>query len=320
MHLKTPYPEYVMKAIVLAAGYGTRLRPLSNKVPKPLVPVMGRPLIRHILHKLKTSGITDVGINTHYQAAMIRSCVSETISDVPVYYSHEPRILGAGGGIGGFRPWLEGTDYFILHNGDILSDIRLEPLIALCRSAGPLGVLVLHDHPQYNNVSINKNRHIVDLRGALQPENTAATLAYAGIACLSTDLLADIPSGPADLIPVLLNAISRTPGSLIAHIPDNPAWSDIGSVADYHRAHEEILVRKQPLIDSRLIPAGQQFFGPRCTFADDVRLEGFIAAGSGCVFGNGSYLRNTIIWDNASVPEQTCIKNAVIGKGWITHV
>ncbi len=297
-----------------------RLRPLSSIVPKPLVPILNRPLICHILHKLKKSGITEVGINTHYHAGRIRSCISENMPGMPVYYSHEPQILGTGGGIGGFRSWLKDSDYFIVHNGDILSNIALEPLMALCRSERLLGALALHDHPPHNNVGINTYNHIVDLRNTLTPPGLAATLAYAGIACLSTELLTDMPAGPGDLIPVLLRAVLRRPGSICAYIPEAPAWCDIGSAARYHRAHRDILVDKCALVESRIIPKSRQHFGPGCAFGRNVRFEGFIAAGSSCTFGDGAYLNNAVIWDNARIQQNARITNAVIGDGWIEYV
>jgi mannose-1-phosphate guanylyltransferase len=89
-----------MKAIVLAAGYGTRLKPLSNYLPKPLMPILGKPLLWHIVRKLKISGVSEIGINIHHHADRVRGFLESEELGIKITVSHEPEILGVAGGIG----------------------------------------------------------------------------------------------------------------------------------------------------------------------------------------------------------------------------
>ena len=146
-----------MKAIVLAAGYGTRLRPLTDSLPKPLLPVAGRPVIEHTIMKLKKCKVDGIGVNAHHNAAAIEDYFRRENFVVEIHLSHEKNILGVAGGIGGFREFLEGEDSFIVHNGDVLSDIPIEemtetyklerPLCAM-RSRSPVWLSTRYTPPQ----------------------------------------------------------------------------------------------------------------------------------------------------------------------------
>ena len=141
-----------MKAIVLAAGYGTRLVPLSHYLPKPLIPVLGKPLLWHILTRLKQCGITDAGVNMHHHADMVQEFLKTQNPGIPVSVSYEPEILGVAGGIGAFREFVRNEEFFLLHNGDVLSTIPLEQMAGAFLKKRPLIGMVLHDYPPYNNV------------------------------------------------------------------------------------------------------------------------------------------------------------------------
>ena len=243
-----------MKAIVLAAGYGTRMQPLSQHLPKPLMPVVGQPLLWHIITKLSRSKAAAVGVNCHHMADRVQAYALSAGFGLPVTVSHEPVIRGSGGGIGGFRDFLADEDYFIVHNGDMLSSIDITAAHEAYLRDKPLCAMVLHDAPGFNNVSIDSQGRIIDMRDMLKPGGVSRRLAYSGICFLSTDILRFIPAGESDLVLILLEIIKRGAAAVRAIIAQQCAWSDVGSPASYLRAHRDILIGRQPLIEAACMP------------------------------------------------------------------
>jgi NDP-sugar pyrophosphorylase family protein len=137
-----------MRAMILAAGFGTRLRPLTNTVPKALIPVAGRPLIEYNLLLLKAYGIKDVVINLHHLGGKIREALGDgSTYGLRIIYSPEDPILESGGGIKNAQRYLDGQT-FIVVNCDTIIDIDLNVLVAAHRQTGSVGTLVLRPDPQ----------------------------------------------------------------------------------------------------------------------------------------------------------------------------
>lgn len=313
---KTGEVDVTMKAIILSAGYGTRLQPLSHHLPKPLMPVLGKPLLWHTIMKLTASKVSRIGINTHHHAAMIKAFI-ETQSVIPdVFLSYEEAILGSGGGITGFRKFIGRDEFFLVCNGDMLSSIPLEPLISACQKRKPLCALVLHNHPPYNNVLIDDKENIIDMRDMLKPATSARRLAYTGIAIMDSRIFKYLPNGFSDIIQVLVKIIKKGGESITGIVADGYVWSDIGTVRSYLETHHAILVNRKPLISAGLLPAGKTFLGADTILESNVKLNGFISAGCNCLLKKGCVLENCVIWDNTVIQENTILKNAVIGNGW----
>src|SRR5919108_2695 len=134
-----------MKALILAAGYGTRLRPLTERIPKPLLPVAGQPILVWNLLLLKRHGITDVVINLHHLGEQIVQAIGNgSRFGMRVAYSHEPTLLGTGGGIQQAAPLLKDGPFLVV-NGDTLSACDLTELIAAHRAGKASATLVLRE-------------------------------------------------------------------------------------------------------------------------------------------------------------------------------
>lgn len=305
-----------MKAIILSAGYGTRIQPLSNRLPKPLMPVVGQPLLGHIIMKLEACKVDGIGINTHHHADMIKDFINHQPFGVPLYLSREHLILGSGGGIGGFRDFLSGEDIFLVHNGDFLSDISLQQVISSYMEQKPLCALVLHDHNPYNNVLIDTDCTIVDMRDVLRPADAARRLAYTGIAVMSSRIFNYIPEGASDIVEILLAVIRKGKEKIMGIVVEGCAWSDIGTVNNYFETHRDILVHKKPLIGNSFVPTGAVSLGEGTVTEGEMCLGGFISAGKNCLFRQGCRLENCIVWDNVTIGEGAAFQNAIIGKGW----
>ncbi len=309
-----------MKAIVLAAGYGTRMQPLSQHLPKPLMPVVGRPLLWHIITKLSRSKAAAVGVNCHHMADRVQAYALSAGFGLPVTVSHEPVIRGSGGGIGGFRDFLAGEDYFLVHNGDMLSSIDIAAAHEAYLRDKPLCAMVLHDAPGFNNVSVDSRGRIIDMRDMLKPGGVSRRLAYSGICFLSTDILRFIPAGESDLVLILLEIIKSEAAAVQAIIAQQCAWSDVGSPASYLAAHRDILIGRQPLIEAACMPGAAVYAGSGTRIGSSADLDGFVSAGDGCRIDSGCSLENCIVWDGAQIPAGAIFKNAIIGPGWSVQV
>ncbi|PMR69999.1 N-acetylmuramate alpha-1-phosphate uridylyltransferase MurU [Halomonas heilongjiangensis] len=207
-----------MKAMILAAGLGTRMRPLTDHCPKPLLPVGGKPLIVHHLERLAAAGITDVVINVSYRAEQIIAALGDG-SDfgVAIAWSREEMPLETGGGVLQALPQL-GEAPFLLINGDIWCD--LDPA-RLPRLQGDLAHLVLVDNPDHHPAG---DFHLDD-GGRVHAEGEPR-LTFAGISLLAPTLLAGQAAGAFALAPLLRRAMTA---GLVGGHHHRGGWVDVGT-------------------------------------------------------------------------------------------
>lgn len=207
-----------MKAMLLAAGRGERMRPLTDHCPKPLLPVAGRPLIEWHLTRLAAAGFTEVVINLSWLGEQIADALGDgSRHGVRIQYSREPwPALETGGGIFNALPLL-GEGPFLLVNGDVYTDIDFS---ALRVAPGDLGQLVLVPNPEHNP------KGDFWLRDGRLVESAGERLTYSGVALLRPELLAGAPGGRFPLLPWLNRA--REAGRLGGQ-KHTSRWLDIGT-------------------------------------------------------------------------------------------
>jgi len=307
------------KALILAAGYGTRLKPLTDTLPKALVPLVGKPLLQHNIARLLQAGVGAIGINTHHHADLIKQFATGH-HECMLHISHEPAILGSAGGIGGFRDFLNNEEFFVVCNADSVSDITCDRYLQDFLHNAPLVMMVLTDNPGTNNVCINSSLEVVDLRDSLRPQKVAARLTYTGIAYMSRTFLEMIPPGGSELVPMLLKLIAEKPGCIRAAIARDAAWSDIGTHASYLQAHREILLQRRPLIPEPYMPEGALYIGENTYVGENCVFEGFVSIGSNCSIGPGSGLHDCIVWDDTALPDASRICRTICGPGFTINV
>lgn len=234
-----------MKAMILAAGLGTRLRPLTNTTPKPLLPVGGTPLIIWNLLLLRAYGIREVIINLHYLGNVIEEAIGDGSRwDMQVRYSHEPTLLGTGGGLKAAE-WFFEQHPFLVINGDTLIELNVKELIEFHRTHGGVATLVLRDDPnaaQWGAVESDTHNRIfrINGQGMSQAELTGPLVErmFAGVHILHPSLLQDAHEGrPFSIIDSYTNELAH--GSKIFGFLHAAYWSDIGTVARYVQAQAD---------------------------------------------------------------------------------
>lgn len=229
-----------LPGMVLAAGYGTRLAPLTDLVPKPLLPVGGRALLDLAVANLDRAGVGPVVVNTHHLADQVAAHVRARPDAGRFTLSHEPAILGTGGALDGARGFLAQAPEFLLHNGDVLTDADLSALLAAHRAAGCVATLMLVDCPAVNTVDVGGDGAVLRLAGRpAAGASPARRLTYAGVGAFSGRLLADVPAGPSSLVDVLAAVIAREPGAVRAWVPPRARWDDVGTFARWLGAQPE---------------------------------------------------------------------------------
>jgi NDP-sugar pyrophosphorylase family protein len=229
-----------IQAFILAAGYGERLRPITDFIPKPLLPILGKPVIELVLDRLSQIPVKSFGINLHHKSEMLMQWVASSPYAGKIELFPEKAILGTGGGLSNAREFL-GRSPFIVHNADILSDISLERLVEEHFSSGNLVTLAVHDYEKFNNLLIDSRN--LKMWGSLEYRGPRlCKMAFTGIAVYSTDFLGFLPEGNSSVVDAWLKA--RSSGRKIGTVDfSGCSWSDIGTPASYASAVFEALKR-----------------------------------------------------------------------------
>jgi len=284
-----------ISGIILAAGYGERMLPLTGELPKPLIPILGIPLFEILVQKLVRGGAVEIHCNLFHLPGKIEKFAAGT--GWPVRFHRERELLGTGGGIGNIADGVAGADIILLHNGDILSGLRYESAISLHRKRGALVTLVLAPSGPMANVATDADDGVVAIgEGAEGHARGARLLGYTGMAVLSPESLSFFPRGEkAHLVAILTAMIQKQPGSVVgwnaAASGARYSWADAGSPEGYLGIHRSILVDKvrfDPALEppplslhtgeGAVIDPGAQWkgfceIGPRAVIERDARIE-----------------------------------------------
>ncbi len=223
-----------MKAMILAAGLGTRLLPFTESTPKPLFTISGRPLLDIIIHSLQSAGCEAVIINTHHLHKNIDSFLASQQYAIPIYTLHEPVILGTAGAIKNAAYFWD-TQPFMVINSDIVTDIDLRKVYDFHLSHNHHASLVLHDCAEFNNVLVDKNDFITGFQGQGKEANAGHTrkLTFTGIQVLDPEILELIPDRIFSSSIGVYRKLILSGKKIKAYISKKYYWKDIGTPQRY---------------------------------------------------------------------------------------
>lgn len=223
-----------MKALILAAGLGTRLRPYSQHTPKALFTINEKPVLAVAVEKLQKAGFDAVMINTHHHHQQIDTFIAQTNFDIPVQTRHEVDILGTGGAIRNIADFWE-NDTLLVINADIVSDIDLAEIYGFHNNHRHPVTMVMHDYAQFNGVDVNANDFITGF-GRKDCPPGHRKLAFTGIHALERRVLDFLPpQGPAHIIDAYQRMIQSGEG-IKARVVSGHRWYDIGTPQSYRTA------------------------------------------------------------------------------------
>ena len=285
-----------MKAMILAAGLGTRLAPLTLNRPKPLVPVGNRPIIHHTITWLKSHGVDEIVVNTHHHGNQIRNYLDGGRPfGIKIHISEESEILGTGGGIRKTRRFWD-NEPFVVVNGDILTDMDLSVAYRTHQKRGDLVTLVLHDFAPFNQIKINHQKDILDIN----PVPETGRLAFTGIHIMNLPVLDHIPPHRFFCILDCYRTLIGLGRPLRGHIVKNHYWRDAGTIESYIEANRETL-------------NGAPFLmGRKCRIHDHARLKEWAILGNGTSLEKGAEITRSILWENVTVKGDVRVIDSII--------
>ncbi len=288
------------KAVILAAGYGERLLPLTRVRPKPLVPIWGKPVLRHAMEMLRSWGVRDVLVNAHYHAgALLEYLRSHPVPGLRIQISFEPEILGTGGPLVRAR-WFTGMEPFWMMNADVLADVNPAAFRRAFTRKNVIAALWMH--PSRGPRTVEITRDTIRSFHSRNP-GSPGTCTFCGLQLLSPRILQYLPpSGFSSIIQAYEKALQS--GERIAPIVTPDAfWADIGTPASYLEAHSEIRSAAR---------RGQS--GARLFSAASCRSTGkiWIATEGNVTLSPQARLWNSVVWDRAVIGPRADIRNAII--------
>lgn len=294
-----------------AAGLGERLRPITEHLPKPLLPILGRPVMEIILGRVAHLA-GKIGINLHHGPEQIRDWVMRSPDAKRVTFFPEDPILGTGGALKNAAAFLSGGP-FLVHNADILLDMDFARLIEAHLSSGNIATLATRRHPELSNVVVDENGLVIGVEnpGESRSNETddsraAIKVAYTGVAVYSPEILDFLPEGVSHATSAWLaaSAAGRTVQAL--DVTGAP-WADIGTPAAYAAA----------VLDA-LSAEGETVYRNPSVSCGTFEADGYVVLESGSGVGGGARLRNCIVMPGARVSGSH--ENRIIGPGYSVDI
>lgn len=229
-------------AFILGAGLGTRLRPLTECCPKPLLPVGGRPIITYAMEHLMKAGVDRFIVNTHHcPEAYDEKFPDGQWQGIRVIFRHEPVLLDTAGGLKNIEDLLNEDEAIICYNGDIISNLSIEMLIRAHEEHRPDATLALRSSGPLLNVNINGLGEICDLRHMLKNPGVQGCL-FTGIYAVETSFLKFLEAGKCEsVVPVFVKIIAERPGYIRGIVIDEGEWCDVGSIEEYKKLKDNVI-------------------------------------------------------------------------------
>jgi mannose-1-phosphate guanylyltransferase len=315
-----------MRAMVLAAGLGTRLRPLTYEITKPMVPVLDRPVMEHILDLLERHGFDEVIANLHYFPDSIKEYFGERLS-----YRFEEELLGTAGGVRACREFF-GDEPFLVISGDALTDIDLTALAARHRQSGGIATLSVKqvaDTSEYGVVLHDREGRVTGFQEKPAPEEALSDLGNCGIYVFSPEIFDYFPQSPFadwanDVFPALLA------NDVPFHIHEvREYWNDVGSLGELRQGTFDALEGKLRLeilgqqvaagvtvAGGTALPQDTEVEGPvwvgqEVRIGSGVRLTGPVVLGDGASVGDGAQLRSSIVFPGTEIAADSILIGAI---------
>ena len=329
-----------MKAMILAAGLGTRLQPLTDRLPKPLLPLMMVPMLGRLLTQLRCQGVREVVINGHHLADRLAAWLGDGSRwGLGLAFTHEAEILGTAGAMKNAAPHLQGAPFLVI-NADVLVQCDLRSLWAWHRAHGALVTMVVRPDPESRDsrpVMIDEHDHVRQING--RPQGTAAGpecegAVFTGIQVVEPEVLETIPenrfvSTTAETYPLLLQQ-----GRPVFAYRHHGYWLDVGEPERYLQAHWDLLDGVLGASWEQHLPDGSQVvrgtaeqradgatlappvvLGAGSTLGQGARIGPYAVLGAGCRLGPDAVVRESVLGDGSTVGGGAVLRGCILGPG-----
>jgi mannose-1-phosphate guanylyltransferase len=298
------------KAMILAAGLGTRLRPYTLIRPKPLFPVLGTPLVSAIVRQVRAAGFGPMVVNAFHLAGQI---VDACRDEADVILQVETMEMGTGGGLRLALPYFDHAPVLIV-NGDVVHDLDLAWVYAEHLRSGNQVTMVMHDHARFNTVRVGAGGRIAGFAApGATADPTERLLAFTGIHVVDPAVLAAIPAGGFYNIIDRYRDLIAAGGRIGALVVQDHFWTDMGTPADYLALHGQLLAGDASPTLPWFAAASRPFYqGHGVQLGNRVRFEEWVSLGSQSVIGDDVHLCRVVVWDGAIVPAGTVARDTIL--------
>jgi mannose-1-phosphate guanylyltransferase/phosphomannomutase len=323
-----------MKAVIMAGGEGTRLRPQTSNLPKPMLPLVGRPMMEHIISLLRRHGVTDIVVTVAFLPNAIRSYFGDGSElGVRMVYATEETPLGTAGSVRNARDEL--TERFLVISGDVLTDIDLTSMVEFHEKNNALATLALCavENPLEFGIVITREDGSIE-RFLEKPGwgQVFSDTINTGIYVLEPEIFDAIPEGRAvDFSSEVFPAVLEAGGPLFGYVA-NGYWEDVGTTAAYLKAHEDILDGKvevdisgfelQPgvylgkgsSVDPSARLGGPAFIGENCTIDEGAVIGAYTTIGANTRVAERAELRHSVVGENSYIGQAARVEGSVLGR------
>ena len=329
-----------VRAYLMAAGLGTRLYPLTGLTSKPMVPILNRPVMEHLLRLLRRHGVTEIAANLHYHPDKIRAYFGDGSEfGVEVRYNLEERLLGTAGGADAFREFLTGSTFLVM-SGDGLTDIDLTAFLAAHKASGGIATMAVKevDDPSLYGVVVHDDAmRVVGFQEKPPRAEALSTLCNCGIYAFEPEIFDYVAPGAfvdwaKDVFPALLGE-----GRPFHCWELTTYWNDVGNIEQYRLSNFDALLGRVDLeVPGRQISpsvwVGQGteiepgvrleapiLLGAGCLIEAGAELIGPLIIGDGCVVERGAVLEGVIQWDGAKAGRGSRLAGSILGRNVVVH-
>jgi len=297
--------------MILAAGLGTRLRPLTFECPKPAMPLLGKPIVARLVETLMEYGVDGFRMNLHHLPRSIERIFQSPPWDrLPVSFSHEKEILGTAGGLKANESFFDqGT--FLMINGKIVMDLPLQEALAFHRERKALATLILYPQAQpyrWFPVRIDDEYRLSNFKGMAQDgEPNSQAYVFTGIHILEPEIFAFIPGGIFYEINDQVYPAAMQAGNRVFGFPVEGYWQEPSNPSRYLETQKDFFLRSEA--------------SPRIYVASDAtvhahaRLGPFVSVGPRCVVESPCAIENAILWEDVRIAAGSRVRNSILGSG-----
>jgi mannose-1-phosphate guanylyltransferase len=324
-----------MKAVILVGGLGTRLRPLTCNMPKPMIPLVNQPFIEHMLENLRDQGVGEVILAVQYLADHFRELLGDgSRLGMKVHIVEEPEPRGTAGAVKNVERLLDGTTF--VFNGDVMTDLDLQAMLAFHREHGSkltIALTPVEDPTAFGLVETDAAGHIRRFIEKPPPDEITTNMINAGTYIIEPELFRYVPPNQhymfeRGLFPVVL----QTGDPMFAY-PSRAYWTDVGKPATYLEVHHDILIGKVQYhfrgrqiadrvwledgadIDASAQIVGPVVLGPQVRVEAGARIIGPTVIGARSVIKADATIEGAVLWEDNVIEEGASLRSCVVGRG-----